>query len=284
MVEDGWPDPLRRIYREFLPYGVRRRVAAWRQRGRHWPARTDPRFQQSMARLGALRDSQRGRSCVIIGNGPSMRDFDLSQLSNVHTFCLNRGYLLWNEQGLVPDYLVSVNRLVLEQFGAEIEAMECETFVPWLQRHLLDDRQQRLIFFEERWDNVFVGDAHHGVASLATVTNSTLQLAWHLGFAHVILLGIDHHFAASERGRPHEMVNQTSDDVDHFRPDYFAPGTRWHLPDLELSELGYRLAKERFESDGRTIVNATPDTRLEIFDRRSLDAALASVPLKSDAP
>lgn len=271
---------VRTTYQRLVPLRVRERIAAARQRARHIATRRHTKYQRSLMRLADFRNKHHGETCVIIGNGPSMAGFDLQQLSELKTFCLNRGYLMWNEQNLTPDYLVVVNQLVIEQFAQELQAVNAVKFTPWLHRaYFAPDND--LIFFEERWEETFIPDARHGLASLATVTNTTLQLAWHMGFETVILLGIDHHFSAAERGRPHQMVVQDRADADHFRPDYFAPGTRWHLPDLEMSERGYKLARHVFESAGRRIINATPGTRLDVFEKAPLSDLLAAERIRS---
>lgn len=263
------------IYRRLAPQSVRKRIATLRQRARHVGAGGDHRFRRSLGRLAALRDAHAGERCVVIGNGPSMRGFALERLAGLRTFCLNRGYLMWQDQGLSPDFVVAVNRLVIEQFGGELAGAGGTLFAPWLLAHHFPP-QADVIYFEERWDDAFIRDARRGLSSMATVTNTAIQLAWHMGFADVVLIGIDHHFSASAGGRPHQTVVQDTDDADHFRPDYFAPGTRWHLPDLIQSERGYRLARAVFEADGRRIVNATPGTRLEVFEKACLADILAA--------
>ncbi len=265
-------DALRDVYAQIVPRAIRMRIAAARHHARHAGAEKDLLFQQSVSRLEQLRDSRTGETAVILGNGPSMRGFDLSRIDGLPAFCLNRGYLLWNDQGKTPEYLVAVNELVIEQFAPELLSVGTLTFMPWLHRALVGERTD-IVFFEERWDDAFFKDATEGLSSLATVTNTTLQLAYHMGFKNVILLGIDHYFSAP--GKPNAMVVQPKDDADHFSPDYFPAGTRWHLPDLEVSERGYRLAKRYFERDGRRIVNATPGTRLEVFDHMTLEEALS---------
>lgn len=210
---------------------------------------------------------------MILGNGPSMRAFDLRQLEGRYSFCLNRGYLLWQEQGRVPDALVSVDRLVVSQFAAQLQSVGAMMFFPWLLRSHFNGKLEDIVFFEERWDDAFITDARHGLSSLSTVTNTALQLAYHMGFSTVILLGIDHYFRAE--GPANQMVVQKTGDPDHFRADYFAPGTKWHLPDLDASERGYRLAKVAYEKAGRRIINATPGTRLEVFEKMPLNVALA---------
>ena len=86
-----------------------------------------------------------------------------------------------------------------------------------------------------------------------------------MGFSRVILVGIDHEFVA--RGSPHELVESEGPDENHFSKDYFGPGCKWHLPDLQTSEVAYALARDQFESDGREIVDATVGGSLDIFEK-----------------
>jgi hypothetical protein len=45
------------------------------------------------ARLAALKDAHRGERCFLIGNGPSLKQTDLSLLKNEFTIGTNRIYL-----------------------------------------------------------------------------------------------------------------------------------------------------------------------------------------------
>jgi hypothetical protein len=92
-----------------------------------------------------------------------------------------------------------------------------------------------------------------------------MQLAYHLGFQKVILIGVDHSFTT--QGKPHQAVVSQGDDPNHFSPNYFSKGFRWQLPDLETSEAAYRLAHQAFEADGREIVDATIGGKLTIFPK-----------------
>ena len=92
-----------------------------------------------------------------------------------------------------------------------------------------------------------------------------MQLAYHMGFSEVILLGVDHSFTM--QGKPHTAVVSEGDDPNHFAPNYFGKGFKWQLPDLETSEIAYRMAKQAFESDGRRIVDATIGGKLTVFPK-----------------
>ena len=101
-----------------------------------------------------------------------------------------------------------------------------------------------------------------------------LQVAFHLGFTRVALVGCDHNFEV--KGKANATVLGQGEDKSHFDPNYFGNGVPWQLPDLEVSEMAYRLAKGVYEAFGREIVNCTVGGKLEIYRRSSLEAFLAS--------
>lgn len=261
------PEPVRAIGRRLLKPQVRARVAAEVQHIAHFQSRLDPRFRRSIAALRALRNRHQNEACVIIGNGPSIAGEDLGQFRGVTTFCLNRGYLLWREKGLSPSYLVAVNDLVLEQFHSELTALGRPLFVPWEHHHRFQGNCEP-VFLELRWHQRFHGDVTGGLWAGATVTFAALQLAYHMGFRTVVLIGVDHRFA--DKGKPHEVIQQASDDCNHFSPNYFGKGVRWNLPDLNQSEIAYRMARTAYELDGRRIIDATSEGALEVFPKMTL--------------
>jgi hypothetical protein len=65
-----------------------------------------------------------------------------------------------------------------------------------------------------------------------------LQLAHYLGFEEVYLIGVDADYdlpkdtaAANEYGTA--VLDMRSDDPNHFHPDYFGKGFRWHDPNVD---------------------------------------------------
>jgi hypothetical protein len=92
-----------------------------------------------------------------------------------------------------------------------------------------------------------------------------MQLAWFMGFATVILIGVDHDFAT--KGEPGKVVVSAGDDPNHFDPRYFGKGFRWELPNLPTSEQAYRIARDHFEAHGRRVLDATVGGKLEVFDK-----------------
>ena len=223
--------------------------------------------RESRSRLIELKDGHRGERCFIIGNGPSLKQTDLSKLRNEYTFGLNRIYLLFPQMGFPTTFLVTVNWLVLEQCANEILSASSIKFLPWRFRKRLNPTLIKdTIFFQTGGKNpVFATDASRPLWTGATVTYVAMQLAFHMGFEKVILVGVDHSFTT--QGKPHSEVVSKGDDPDHFSPDYFGKGFKWQLPDLETSEIAYRLARQAFEAEGRVIMDATIGGKLTIFPK-----------------
>ncbi len=227
-------------------------------------AENDPRYQAGIKRMLPLKDKHRGGRCFVIGNGPSLKDTDLTLLRNEVTFGSNRIYLLFDEIGFCTTYFLSVNRLVIEQCAHDIESLSCPKFIGWKARDLITFTDD-MMFLLSRPGSAFHADITGGICEGATVTYVALQVAYYLGFDRVILVGVDHSFTT--RGKPHATVTSQGDDPDHFHPEYFGKGFRWQLPDLETSERAYIMAKEHFEKAGREIVDATIGGKLRAFPR-----------------
>lgn len=216
----------------------------------------------SNLRLEMLRNLHLGERCFLIGNGPSLKKMDLRPLANEFTIGLNRIYLLFDEIGFNTNYLVCVNKLVVEQCAREIANTPCVKFISW-NAHTLIPFTRETIFLRSLLHPHFSKNLPVGMWEGSTVTYVGMQVAHHLGFQQVVLIGVDHHYET--KGPPNMEVISEGDDPNHFSTQYFGEGFRWQLPDFYRSEIAYRIAKLAFEQDKREIVDATVDGRLQIF-------------------
>jgi hypothetical protein len=233
-----------------------------------------PWRRESIRRLAALKDVHKGKRAFVIANGPSLKQTDMSRLKNEFTFGMNRIYLMFPELGFSTTYLTVVNDLVIEQTAEDLAALSLPKFLAWRsRRHFPRDlpiSQLPTFLYTSYTGPRFSSDVRRRVWEGATVTNVTLQLAFHMGFQQVILIGVDHNYTAT--GKPNETVVSQGDDPNHFSPSYFGRGFRWQLPDLETSEVGYAMARAAYRRAGREILDATIGGRLTIFPKVDYDS------------
>jgi hypothetical protein len=243
----------------------------WHNRGRHVLAKmVDPSWRESQKRVGAYRNLHRGKRCFVIGNGPSLRQTDLSKLTNEYTIGLNRIYLAFAEMGFSTTYLVTVNTLVLEQCVEDFTNLTLPRFFTWRARKWFsnhDAQDPNLMFLDTDYtgEENFSADATRRLYEGNTVTYVAMQLAFYMGFTEVILIGVDHNYAT--RGPANTTVVSSGDDPNHFASNYFGKGFRWQLPDLEGNERAYILARQAYADAGRRIVDATVGGKLTVFPK-----------------
>lgn len=235
-----------------------------------WPnAYLHPWRRDSIQKIESLKDSHLGEQCVIIGNGPSLRETDLKKLKNVFTVGMNRFYLAFPEMGFSTSCLLSVNNLVIEQCAEDFRALPIPTFVSWRGRKWIEPAANLHYLYTSYLLPRFNGNAAGRLWEGATVTFVAMQLAYYMGFKQVVLIGVDHSFTS--KGTPNTTVVSTGDDPNHFNASYFGKGFRWQLPDLETSELAYGMAREAYLKEGREILDATIGGKLTVFPKVKYD-------------
>ena len=151
-----------------------------------WPsARFHPLRRESIKQLSFYKDIHKDRRCFIIGNGPSLKNTDLSKLRDEYTFGMNRIYLLFPELGFNTTYYQSVNSLVIEQCAQDIINMPIPRFLSW-RSHTYIQKPGEITFLHTTYTGPkFAQDARKRLWEGATVTYVALQLAYFMGFNKV---------------------------------------------------------------------------------------------------
>jgi hypothetical protein len=207
-----------------------------------------------------------GRNAVICCNGPSLRKVPFESLKSTFCFGLNKIFLLFEEVAWRPDVIVAVNGLVIEQSRQQFDKLDIPLFLSAFGKRHFGNRKN-IHYLYSLPQPVFSLDPSVGVWEGYTVTVVALQLAHFFGFQNVALVGCDHSFA--EKGSASKLVCNQGNDQNHFHANYFA-GLPWQLPDIEGSEFAYRMCREAFASEGRSVFNCTDGGCLEVFERKSL--------------
>lgn len=258
-IKDHIPSPLWR--RMTTPYWW------WYNRASHQLAAfLSTQRRKSVTRIESFRNKHQGERCFILGNGPSLERTDLSLLRNEITFGMNRIYLLFPDVGFPTSYYVAINTLVIEQCASEIMSLDMPRFVSWRGRKWLKSDPD-IIYLDTDYTPppTFSKDVSGRVFEGSTVSYAAMQLAYHMGFEEVILVGVDHRFTT--KGDPNVTIVSNGEDPNHFSAEYFGKGFRWQLPDLEASEKAYRMAREAFTASNRRILDATIGGKLDVFPK-----------------
>lgn len=213
-----------------------------------------------------LRSLTNGDTCIIAGNGPSLKEVPASFLEKYDTFGSNRVY---KPGGFCPMFYVCVNPLVVEQSLKEI--INLGSFAKFITDKYADQVHGSYPlhsfglprFSIYPWLGIYEG---------FTVTFVAMQIAFYLSYKRVLLVGVDHRYTYA--GVPNQELVSEAADVNHFSPDYFGPGVHWNAPDLRRSEQAYTMANNLYSSAGRKIINLTPGTSLDIFGKDDLSRYL----------
>lgn len=235
----------------------------------------NPQSWRSRAVLRSWKDRHANAKAVILCNGPSLLkvDFDLLQRSGVFCFGLNKINLLFDKTSFRPHCVVSVNPFVLEQNAPFYNQTDLPLFLDTHAAGFVKGRPN-VAFMHSNVFPIFSRDVSISVFQGYTVTFVAMQLAFHMGFRQVALVGADHTFAT--KGAANKTVVSGAKDESHFDPNYFAGGMKWQLPDLFQSEVAYTMARDMYASFGGAIVNATAGGELEVFERKEISDFLAT--------
>ena len=221
----------------------------------------------SRKRLRTCHNKYPGGKAVIVCNGPSLNQTDLAPLKDVYTFGLNKINLLFERSDFRPSCVVAVNKLVIEQNCEFFNATNLPIFIDSAGVGLIQNRDN--VTFLREGPEGFARDCAMTVFQGYTVTYVAMQLAFHMGFREIGLVGCDHSFAAS--GPANSTATSGAIDASHFDPNYFSNGAQWQLPDLIESERSYLLAKKVFSESGGRVINCTVGGKLELFPRMQLE-------------
>lgn len=217
-------------------------------------------------RLRLIRDRHRGERCVIVANGPSLNRMDLGFLRREHVIGMNKIHLGISTFGFYPRYYVAINTKVVQQSASEIRALNCVKFIGARAASDAGLAEDALTYAIKTDATArFSTDLMHGLHEGWTVTHAALQVAFHLGFADVVLIGLDHRYRY--QGLPNQAQVMEGADPNHFTDRYFGYGQTWDNPDLARSEESYRFALAAFQQDGRQIRDATVDGACMVFPK-----------------
>jgi hypothetical protein len=126
------------------------------------------------------------------------------------------------------------------------------------------------------WPTHFSTDIAQHLEVDFTVTYSMMQIAFYMGCNPVYLIGVDHNYQIdpNQQHADDRVLTSLGKDPNHFHPDYFGKGYRWHKPRMEPLEASYQKALDVYREHGRELYNATAGGKLEVLPRVDFEELL----------
>lgn len=231
-----------------------------------------------------IRNTHLGESCFIIGNGPSLSPDDLSMLAknNIDSFAVNRIFKIFPQTDWRPTYYVSTDHVLIRDILDEVNQLPIkDKFFPLQNKYdhdIVVDKAHYFFMNDDRSKDQPEGfslDCTQQINRRGTVTIACIQLAAHMGYKNIYLLGVDHNFDKIITADG-EIVIDTS------VKNYFCEGYDDDVADEVVHDLGnttksYLSVKKFYDKTDVKIVNATRKTKLTVFPTENFDEVMRSI-------
>lgn len=297
---------------EVMVHEVRDEAEAQARRPTHGRRRGTEVPPSAGASLAELAGAHTGERCFVMGNGPSLNKMDLSRLSGETVFACNAAFLLFDRVDWRPTFYTCVDARVIRDRAEDIVAMldehpDITAFFPskvtlhdgsgeaFDTRTIIEPGPNRHYFNEvpnslaNPPHSMFSLDASTQVIQPYTVAITMLQLAAHLGFDPIYLIGCDTSYtipsSVKQEGRKVGdagllLTSTSDDDPNHFDPRYFGKGREWHNPQVERMIEHHRWARIALDRKGIRVFNATVGGQLEVYPRVSFEELFEVAPAR----
>lgn len=224
-------------------------------------------FLPSQKDLKRFKNIYLGKSCFIIGNGPSLQKEDLERLMQKSIICFasNGIYNIYNQTKWRPDYYVISDVGVITKFEVGISSLAPEQCFLTNTRYIDIKKQENINYFSyknllKKNELEFSNDISKYIVCGKTVSYTMLQIACYMGFSMVYLLGVDW---TGGKGTGVERYDFYDKDIPQIRT------TSYNI--IAEEKYAYESAKSYADSHGIAIKNATRGGELEVFERVDFD-------------
>jgi|GEM_PF-4484025 len=235
------------------------------------------------------------KKAIILGNGPSLKGFDFSRLSQFDVFGLNAAYRFWDEINWYPKYYACLDLVVGLSHASEIKRLIETSDENGIELFLLRDNLVEEIGSCHNHHKIINFDIVRRTAFLFgsdPITTGSHAAAWAalLGYNSIYLLGIDCDYkeivpgARNTDGYELEIVEEQAN-PNYFFEGYQRKGDRFNIPnpqkDLHLRswrQVGHRLRKHAVK-----VRNANAQSKVDAFEFCTFEDISGSASGEADA-
>lgn len=220
----------------------------------------------------SLKDSELGKRCFIIGNGPSLTPEDLTKLTNEDCFGSNMIFHMFDKTVWRPKYYLLIDRYC-PVTSEDINKLEVQNvFIgDYYWKHHQINRNDAIPLHQHysAFSNTvsFSDDISKCIYITETVSYGLMQIAVYLGYREIILLGFDHNYALEKNKKG--AVVQTDKKASHFYTDEDPNSV---IADMNGMTRSYVAFKKYADEHDIIVRNATRGGKLEVFERVDFDS------------
>ena len=239
------------------------------------------RLKADNKKLKEFQSRYKGKSCFIVGTGPSLTVEDLNHLKNEICFAPNKIYKIFSQTDWRPTFfVVSDNDITSEMYKVSScfdSGIKAKFFPANFRKDCKGSNLNAYFYNYVGCDTTgkimpeFSGDITKYIVEGYSVTYVAMQLAVYMGFTEIYLLGIDFSWPIYKDCKGNIYEN---DSVKHRFYEKNHELDEISIPNVELMENAYKQAKNYCDLHGIHIYNATRGGKLEIFSRVDFDSAI----------
>jgi CDP-glycerol glycerophosphotransferase len=235
-------------------------------------------------RLEKLKNCHEGERCFLIGNGPSLTGEDLDLLQDEYTFGTNMVYKIFDKTHWRPSYHCVSDTIYASKLGLELsQKVKAPLFTTENTYRRMKNKPIDTTYVHTLQSERYKvrGNIQAYCMVKATVLSLAAEMAFHMGFKEIYLLGVDCTNPHAKGG--HFTDNYTTKEV--AETDINRIKTRMKAKTLTTDQIGehiidrsmevYSLLDEYAKKHDIHIYNATRGGNLEIFPRVQLEDVLA---------
>lgn len=254
-------------------------------------------------RLDGLPWPRTSETLFVLGNGPSLRDFDFRRLDGFDTVGMNAAYRHWDRINWYPSIYACMDTVVIRSHAHEIERLIRERQsngirLFFLRREILElcpglKEDPSVLFFEDVQRSSSLLDT-----GMITTGSLSALFGGFLGYRRVGLLGIDCDYVeklpqAQSAGGHELVITKTPEhNPNYFFDDYQQQGDAYNIPNVHpgFHARSWKAALGLLEAAGVKIVNCNAASKLRAIPMADLDEVLTgagsetSLPGVSDKP
>jgi len=241
---------------------------------------------------GRFKNKHQGKRCFIIGNGPSLKDENLSLLKDEYVFTVNQfsrysdykkvktNYHFWADSAFFDIDLLKPEdtELLKTMTDIAVDNNRVECFFPLNQKKFIEKYQLENILnvnyfrtyssLENRKGQI--GDLSKCIAACGTVVQFAIEAAIYMGFSHIYMLGCDNTGivttvkSALRKNDDEDYMYQISENEKRRMESLLRKHTLEDYVRSYLSTLiDYRILYEICKKNGITLVNCSSTTVID---------------------